>query len=183
MAYDFSEFKQGSESVLSWLKKEYASIRTGRAIPNILDGVKVTAYGSSMPVSQLATVSIEDPKTLRITPWDKEVAKDIDKAIRESNLGLSVSIDAVGLRVSFPELTSERRAMLLKVAKEKLEEARIKVRTEREKNLSDIDRKGKEGSLSEDDKFRFKAELQKLVDDTNSKLEELALKKEKEITE
>ena len=73
--------------------------------------------------------------------------------------------------------------MLSKVAKEKLEEARIKVRTEREKNLSDIDRKGKEGSLSEDDKFRFKAELQKLVDDTNSKLEELALKKEKEITE
>ena len=183
MAYDFSEFKRASESVSGWLKKEYASIRTGRAIPSILDGVSVNAYGSSMPISQLATVSIEDPKTLRITPWDKDVAKDIDKAIRESNLGLSVALDAVGLRVSFPELTSERRTMLSKLAKEKFEEARIKIRTEREKNLTDLDRKGKEGTLSEDDKFRFKAELQKLVDDANSKLEELTSKKEKEITE
>ena len=183
MAYDFSEFKKASEATLGWLKKEYSGIRTSRAMPNILDGVLVNVYGSSMPINQLATISVEDSKTLRITPWDKEVAKNIDKSIRESNLGLSVALDAVGLRVSFPELTSERRTMLSKLAKEKLEEARITMRTEREKSQSSIDHKQKEGSISEDDKFRLKNELQKLVEETNHKLEELALKKEKEILE
>ncbi|MDO8590295.1 MAG: ribosome recycling factor [bacterium] len=183
MAYDFAEFRQAGESALGWLKKEYAGLSTGRATPSILDGVSVNAYGSPMTINQLATVAIEDPKTLRITAWDKDVTKDIDKAIRESNLGLSVAIDAAGLRVSFPELTGERRAMLSKVAKEKLEEARIKIRTEREKSLETIDRKEKDGSVSEDDKFRFKQELQKVVDTANQKLEELALKKEREILE
>ena len=181
MAYDFREFKHAGDLTLDWLKKEYASIRTGQATPSILDGILVDAYGSSMSINQLATISIEDSKTLRITPWDKEVTKDIDKTIRESNLGLSVALDALGLRVSFPELTGERRAMLSKIAKEKLEEARIRVRTAREKSLDDLDRKEKEGGLGEDDKFRLKNELQKLVDDTNRKLEELILKKEKEI--
>ena len=183
MAHDFAEFKRMSESTLAWLQKEYASIRTSQAMPSILDNVSVNAYGSSMPIRQLATVSVEDSKTLRITTWDKDVTKDIDRAIRESNLGLSIALDAVGLRVTFPELTSERRAMLSKVVKEKLEEARITIRTEREKNQNDIDRKEKERSLSEDDKFRLKSELQKLVDDINGKLETLALKKEKEILE
>ncbi|MDP3875228.1 MAG: ribosome recycling factor [bacterium] len=183
MAYDFTEFRRSGESILGWLKKEYASIRTGRAMPSILDGILVDAYGSSMPINQLATISIEDSKTLRISPWDKDVAKDIDKTIRESNLGLSVALDTMGLRVSFPELTGERRAALTKIAKEKFEEARIRVRAEREKNLEALDRKEKEGSLSEDGKFRLKNELQKLVDDTNQKLEEFILKKEKEILE
>lgn len=183
MAYDFSEFKKTGESTLDWLKKEYTGIRTGRAAPSILDSISVEAYGSSMSINQLATVSVEDLKTLRISPWDKEVAKNIDKAIRESNLGLSVALDAAGLRISFPELTSERRAMLTKVAKEKFEEARIRVRTEREKNLGNIDRKEKEGTLSQDDKFKLKTELQKLVDEINRKLDELLSKKEKEILE
>ena len=183
MAYDFSGFKRASESALLWLKKEYASLRTGRAMPSILDGVLVSVYGSSMPISRLATISVEDSRTLRVTPWDKDVAKDIDKTIRESNLGLSVALDAVGLRISFPELTGERRALLSKIAREKLEEARIRVRAEREKSLDDLDQREKEGSLSKDDKFRLKNELQKLVDDINQKLEELTLKKEKEILE
>lgn len=181
MAYDFSEFKRSGESSLDWLRKEYAGIRTGRAVPSILDGVRVSAYGSFVPVNQLATVSIEDPRTLRVTPWDKDIAKDIDKAVRESNLGLSVTLDAMGLRISFPELTSERRALLSKVLREKLEEARIAVRMEREKALGDIDRRVKEGGLGEDDKFRLKKELEKSVDDVNRKLEELTLKKEEEI--
>jgi len=176
--YNFSEFKKVSDSTLEWLKKEYTSIRTGRAMPSILDRVSVSAYGSSVPINQLATVSVEDPKTLRLTVWDKNAIKDIDKAIRESNLGLSVAVDASGLRVSFPELTSERRMMLSKVAKEKFEEARVAVRTEREKTLN---RAGKD--LSEDDKFRLKTELQKLVDEVNKKLEELFTKKETEISE
>jgi len=176
--YDFSEFKRKSEETLEWMKKEYTGIRTGRAMPSILDRVSVSSYGSSVSINQLATVSVEDPKTLRLTVWDKNAIKDIDKAIREANLGLSVSVDGAGLRVSFPELTSDRRAMLSKVAKEKLEEARVAVRTEREKALNNA---GKD--LSDDDKFRLKAELQKLVDEINRKLEELFNKKEKEILE
>ena len=183
MAIDFVEFKKASEGVLDWLKKEYSGIRTGRAIPAILDGISVMTYGSSMPISQLANISVEGPKTLRVSPWDKGVAKEIDRAVRESNLGLSVALDADGLRISFPELTSERRTLLSKTAKEKLEEARIRVRTEREKSLSDLDRRERDGILSKDEKFRLKNELQKFVDEANKKLEELYDKKEKEILE
>jgi ribosome recycling factor len=183
MPYDFSAFKSAGDSAYEWLKKEYAGIRTNRAAPSILDGVMVLSYGSSMPINQLATISIEGPKSLRIAPWDKEVAKDIDKAIRESNLGVSVSLDSGGLRVAFPDLTSDRRVVLTKLAKEKLEESRITVRTEREKILNDLDRKEKDGIISEDEKFRLRNELQKLVENANDKLSELALKKEKEIME
>lgn len=183
MAYDFVEFKRGSESTISWLKKEYAGVRTNQATPSILDVVSVEVYGSKIPINQTASVLVAGPKSLLITPWDKSVAPSIDSAIRESNLGLSVSMDGQGIRVSFPELTSERRTLLIKMVKEKLEEARIRIRTEREKNLTDIDQKVDLGQLSKDDKFRLKNELQKLVDDINSSLESLALKKEKEISE
>ncbi len=137
------------------------------------------AYGQKMHINQLATVSIEDARTIRVSPWDKQVIKDIDSAIRESNLGLSVGADSDGLRISFPELTADRRQALVKVAKEKLEEARIRVRNERQKVLNEIDK----GEMGDDDKTRAKAELQKSVDEINKKLEELTQKKEKEIIE
>lgn len=183
MAHDFAEFKRSSESILDWLKKEYASIRANQANPSILDAVSVEVYGSRMPINQVSSILGAGPKSLLITPWDNSVAPNIDRAIRESNLGLTVSLDAQGVRVFFPELTSERRVQLTKVVKEKLEEARIKVRTERERSLDILDRKEKESGLGEDDKFRLKSELRKLVDDTNQRLETLALKKEKEISE
>ncbi len=183
MTYDFTGFKKASEGILEWLKKEYTGIRTGRAAPAILDTVGVEAYGSKVPINTLATVSIEGPKSLRITPWDKGTAQSIDTAIRESNLGVSVSIDDQGLRVTFPELTSERRAMLIKAAGEKLEEARKSLRGEREKIISDIDKKEKEGELTKDEKFRYKADLQKLVDEANKNLDVLNEKKKKEISE
>jgi len=180
MAYDFSEFKKSGAGAVEWLKKEYSGLNTGRAMPALLDAVKVEAYGARTGIRELATVSIEDPKTLRVVPWDKSVGKDIDRAVRESNLGLSVSLDADGLRLSFPSLTAERRAVLSKLAKEKLEEARITVRTEREKIIGQIDRSA---DLSKDEKFRLREQLQKLVDDVNGSLQDLHLKKEKEITE
>lgn len=183
MSHDFSGFKQASSASIDWLKKEYSGIRTNQASPTILDGVSVEAYGSKMPINQVASVLASGPKSLLVTPWDKEVAKNIDKAIRESNLGLSVTLDAQGIRVSFPDLTNERRTLLIKALKEKLEEARIKVRTEREKNLGEIDKEEKDGDINKDDKFRLRNELQKLVDEANAKLEDLSAKKEKEILE
>ena len=179
MVHDFNEFKKAGEKAFEWLKSEYSSISTGRAMPALLDSIQIKAYGSQVAINQVGTVSIEDPKTLRIMPWDKAVAKDIDAAIRESNLGVSVALDSNGVRVFFPELTSDRRTMLAKLTKEKLEEARVKVRSERQKVLNNIDR----SEAGEDEQKRAKMELQKLVDEANTKLEELQSKKEKEIME
>ncbi len=179
MAYNFTNFKTASEATLEWLKKEYTGLRTGRSTPTILDVVSVDAYGSKMAINQVANITVEDARTLRITPWDKTVTQAIDSAIRESNLGLSVSVDDQGLRVAFPALTAERRTEIIKVSKQKLEESRIRVRAERQKVLSDLDK----GEMPEDDQNRTKTELQKLVDEVNNKLDELAAKKEKEIRE
>jgi ribosome recycling factor len=183
MAYNFNPLKQNLKGIEEWLKKEFAGIRTGRATPAILDGVKVEAYGSEMPISQVANISVEDARMLRITPWDAAVAKPIEKAILVSDLGLSVTVDDKGLRVVFPDLTSDRRASLAKVAKQKLEDAKISMRGEREKIVKDIDKQEKDGGLSKDDAFRYKGELQKIVDETTKNLEDAFAKKEKEITE
>ena len=183
MSYNFSQFKQGADSTIEWLKKEYLGIRSNQANPGILDSVRVDMYGSKMPINQVASVLGESARSLRITPWDKSAVKMIDSAIREANLGVSVSVDDQGLRVAFPELTDDRRQALAKLAKQKLEEARVRVRNEREKVHSDADRQEKEGSIGKDDVFRAKQDLQKMVDETNQKLEELYEKKTKEISE
>ncbi len=181
MAYNFSVFKDESKKILDWLQKELASIHTGKASPIVLDNISIDSYGSYMPIKNIATVSIEDPKTLRIAPWDKQMIKEIEKAITQSNLGLSVVSDSDGVRVIFPMLTTENREKLVKVLKTKLEDARINVRKAREEVQNDIEMKAKEGGFSEDDKFRAKEELQKNVDTVNADLESVFAKKEKEI--
>ncbi len=183
MAYNFSQFKQGAEGALEWLRKEYAGLRTGKAAPTILDGVLVDAYGSKMPINQVANISLEGSQSVRITPWDATVTKSIESAIQQSSLGLSVSVDDKGLRVNFPQLTGERRTELTKVAKQKLEEARVRVRNEREKIHSDVERQEKDAKMGKDDAFRTKQDLQKLVDEANKSLEDMFNKKEKEISE
>lgn len=183
MAYNFNTFKEGVKGVEEWLKKELSTVRTGRANLSILDGVNVEAYGSFMPVNQLANVSMEDARVLRIAPWDASVTKEIEKAIVASDLGLSVTVDDKGLRVIFPELTGERRIALVKLTKQKLEDAKITLRGEREKTIKDIEAKEKAGEMSEDEKFRLKTELQKMLDECTRNLEGLFEKKEKEISE
>ncbi|MSU45412.1 MAG: ribosome recycling factor [Candidatus Zambryskibacteria bacterium] len=183
MIYNFNVLKQNMKDVEEWLKREFSSIRTGRATPTILDGLKAEAYGSFMSINELGNISVEDARSLRILPWDLSVVKDIEKAILTSDLGLSVSVDDKGLRVIFPELTSERRVALVKIAKQKLEEGKVTLRGERERALKDIERQEKEGEVSEDEKFRIKAEIQKMLDDSTRVMEEIFSKKEKEITE
>jgi len=181
MAYDFKKLKENIKGAEEWLKKEYAGLRTGIASPAILDGVLVEVYGSRMPINQLANIGIEDARVIRITPWDKGQSKAIEKAITVANLGVSVGIDDKGVRIFFPELTTERRALLVKTAKAKLEETKIKIRGFRDDTWEEIQAKEKEGGMGEDDKFRYKAEMQKIVDDGNASLEVLLAKKEKEI--
>lgn len=182
MSYDFSKFKKELSEIESWLTKEYTTIRTGMASPALLDSVKVESYGSFMPINQLATVGTEDARTIRVSPWDKSQVRSIEKAINDANLGVSVASDSAGVRVIFPELTSERRVLLIKSAKEKQEKARVSLRGEREKVWEDIQKKEKNGEMSEDEKFSLKEEMQKYVDASNKKFEEIFAKKEKEIS-
>lgn len=182
MAYNFSEFKKGLSEVETWLTKEYSAIRTGRATPSILDGVAVAAYDSNpMPINQLASITTEGPRSLRIVPWDMGLNKSIEKAINDSNLGLSVAVDDKGVRVNFPELTSERRQSLTKLSKQKLEDARISMRKERDRVWDDIQKQEKAGTVTEDEKFRLKNEMQKIADETGKKLQDLADRKEQEL--
>ena len=183
MSYNFTQFKQEIKNIEEWLRREFSTIRTGRATPAILDGVRVEAYESDMGIMELANISVEDARMIRITPWDMSLVKAVEKGITASDLGLSVAVDDKGIRVIFPELTSDRRTSLIKVAKQKLEDARITLRGEREKVIKDIDKQERDGGISEDEKFRLKTELQKMLDDTNRVLDEVFVKKEKEISE
>ncbi|HVT74985.1 MAG TPA: ribosome recycling factor [Candidatus Paceibacterota bacterium] len=181
MQYNFSKLKADLAATEAWLSKELGQIRTNRANPSILDSVRVEAYGSDMPISGVASMANEDPRTIRITPWDQSLVKAIEKSITVANLGVSVAVDDKGIRVSFPELTSERRKDIVKLAKEKFEQGRIQVRKHRDDIMSDIDKKEKEGGMGEDEKFRFKAEAQKLIDESSKRLADAMDKKEKEV--
>lgn len=181
MQYNFSNFKLEINKIAEFLSKEYNQLNIGRASPMILDGVSIESYGSYLPLKNVASVSIEDPKTLRIAPWDKNQIKEIEKAIVSSNLGLSVVVDTSGIRVIFPQLTTETRQTLVKVLKEKLEESRITVRKERERIWDEIQKLEKESKITEDEKFRAKDDLQKVIDEINQKLENIFEKKEKEV--
>jgi len=180
MAYDFSKFKKHVTAGEDWLKKEYSSLRTGQANPALLDSVKVDSYGAPVPISQVASVTTEGARTLRITPWDASQIKEIEKAIIVASLGVSVTVDDKGLRVNVPDLTAERRTQIIKIAKEKLEDARRTMRTHRDDVIKDLQAQEKAG-VGKDDIFRYKAEVQKIIDDSNKKMEEVYAKKEKEI--
>ena len=183
MAYDFSKLNQQIKETEEWLQKEFMSIRTGRAAPALLDGVKVDAYGSPTAMQGVGSVTVEDARSLRIIPWDKSLVKAIEKAITDADLGVGVGSDDQGVRVHFPELTAERRTMLVKLAKDKLEQARVTLRGHRADTIRDIEAKQKEGGMGEDDVKRHKDEVQKLIDKGNEALEALGQKKETEIAQ
>lgn len=168
--------------IVHWLQKEFTGIRTGQAAPALLDSIKVESYGSLLPLNQVGSVGIEDARTLRISPWDSGQVPAIEKAIRDADLGVSVASDSSGLRVIFPELTSERRAQLLKLAKSKQEDARVSVRSVRDDAMKTIDAAQKAGDISEDDRYTQKEQVQTAVDATNQKLEQLYNDKDREIS-
>ncbi len=182
MAYDFTKFKKSLLGAEEWVKKEFSNIRTGQASPALLDSIKVESFGVLTPLVQLGSISSEGPRTLRITLWDNSQSKEIEKAITIANLGVSVSTDDKGLRVNFPELTAERRVQIVKLAKEKLEEGKKQIRIHRDDIMKDLQSKEKAGGIGKDEVFRHQKEIQKFVDETNKKLEELYTKKDKEIT-
>jgi ribosome recycling factor len=181
MSYNFTQTSKDIEGIIDWLKGEFRSIQTGRATPQVLDLVHVDIYGARTQIAHAGSVNIEDPRTLRVSPWDKTIIGDMERAINDAQLGLSVSSDDQGIRVHFPALTTETREKLVKVLKERLEDARVKVRSVREEINKDIDARSKEGEYGEDERMRYRTDLQKIIDQANASLEELFDKKEKEV--
>ena len=181
MSYNFSALKEGLQKIEEWLRNEYVGIQTGRANPALLDGVDVEVYGTRQPIKNVASVNVEDARTLRIAPWDKSQIKEIEKAIVDSNLGLSVSSDGAGVRAIFPQLTEESRARLVKVMKAKLEDARVSVRKVREEAMDEIESKKKDGVIGEDEMIRLKDSVQNHVDESNQKLRDISDKKEVDV--
>ena len=175
---DTNDISKKLEEAVDWLKKEFAAIRTGQASPALLDGVKVESYGAFMPMNQVATVGVEDARTIRISPWDASQISAIEQSIQEANLGVSLATDSSGIRVIFPELTADRRVQLQKLAKSKLEDARITVRAVRDEAMKHIEKLEKDGEISEDGKFTQKEAVQKKVEATNASLESLFDSKE-----
>ena len=179
--YNFSQIQSDKDVIIEWLKSEYRSISTGRATPQVLDLVHIDMYGARTQIAHAASINIEDPRTLRVSPWDKTILSGMEKAINDADLGLSVSSDNEGLRVHFPSLTTETRQKLVKLLKDRLEDARIRVRALREDTNKDIDARGKAGEYGEDEQHHYREEMQKIVDGANTDLEELFQKKEKEV--
>lgn len=163
------------------MKKETSSLRTGRATPALVENIMVDSYGTRVPLKHVASIAAEDARTIRITPWDTGVLKNIEYSISASNLGIQPIADNQSIRISLPELTEERRKSLIKLLNEKLEEARVSLKLKREEEWKDIQEKERAGEISEDDKFRYKEELQKIIDKVSTDLEEIAKNKEKEI--
>ena len=175
MSYNTQNFKTELKKVEEWLSKELSQVQTGRATPIVLDSVSIESYGSRMQLKNVASITVEDPKTLRIAPWDKTQIRAIEQAIQEANIGLSVLSDSDGVRAIFPMLTTETRAKLVKVLKEKLEDARISVRKIRGEEIDSI------ADLPEDEERRAKDDIQKVVDEVNKNLEAIFDKKEHEV--
>jgi ribosome recycling factor len=182
MAYDFKSLEEKLSKAKEWLSMEYRGLRSGRATPAILDGIRVTAYGSLMPLNQLGTIRVDGARSLVIQPYDTSVLKDIERAIAEADLGLGVGSDPSGVRVTFPELSAERREQFVKLAKQKLEEARTSVRLARDEAWKELQEKEKSNEITEDDKFILKDKLQEKVDACNEDLEKSFEAKEKEMS-
>lgn len=176
------DFDVRGKEILEWLNTEYSGIRTGQATPALLDNIKVESYGSMMPLNQVGSVGVEDARTLRISLWDAGGVTAVETALREADLGVSIATDSSGLRVIFPELTSDRRVQLIKLAKSKLEEARVSVRSARDEIMKDLEKQQKDGDIGEDDKFTQKEAVQKKVDAINTQLEGLYDQKEAEVS-
>lgn len=175
------EFTQKLDRIIERLKREALQLRTGRATPALVEDLEVDYYGAKTPLKAIAAISNPEPRMLLIQPWDKNVIQPIEKAIQSSPLGFQPVTDRDFIRLYIPSLTAERRKEMLKVLSRHLEDARIQVRRERDEALKDIERRAKAKEISEDGKFREKQEIQKIVDETNKKIEGFGNAKEREI--
>jgi len=179
----FEEFNNSKESCYKALKSEFLKIRTGRANIAMLDPVKLDYYGTPSPLTNVAQLSLLDARTIQIKPWDKSVVGDIEKAILKSDLGLTPNSDGEVIRINVPQLTEDRRKELVKVAKQKAEEAKISIRSARRDGNDFIKSLEKEKEISEDQMHTALEKLQKQTDESVKKIDEYLEDKEKLILE
>ena len=179
--FDLNEVKRRMQGAVQALKHELGGLRTGRASASMLDPVQVEAYGSHMPLNQLATVSVPEPRMISVQVWDKSMVKPVEKAIVDSNLGLSPATEGQVLRLRIPELNEERRKELVKVAHKYAEAAKVAARHVRRDGLDVLKKLEKNHEMSEDDQKRHADEVQKVTDGIITEIDQLLAAKEKEI--
>jgi len=175
--------RQRMDGAIEALRREFAGVRTGKASAALLDTVKVDAYGSLMPINQVGTVTAPEARMLVVQPWDKSLIKAIEKALRESDLGLNPSNDGSVIRIPIPPLTEERRKEYVRLLHKLAEEGRVAVRNVRRDANDEVKHRQKDEGLSEDDIRREQAEVQKLTDQFIVRIEELLKHKEAEVME
>lgn len=167
--------------IIEHLNQDFSSLRTNRATPTLVENIIVDAYGTKTPLIQLAGITAPEARTLLIQPWDKSQAKAIIKAITEAKLDLQPQMDQDVIRINLPALTEDKRKELIKLMKEKLEQARITLRHLREETLKQLKKDQKDGSISEDDYFKAEKEIQKQLAETEEQINKISTQKEKEI--
>jgi len=178
---DLADLERRMDGALTSLAKEFQGLRTGRASTQLLDSVVVEAYGASMPINQIATVSVPEPRMLSVQVWDKENTKIVEKAIRESNLGLNPQVDGQLLRIPLPDLSEERRQELSKIAAKYAENAKIAVRNVRRDGMDTTKKMEKDGDISQDDRHIYDEEIQTITNKSINRIDELLSSKEVEI--
>jgi ribosome recycling factor len=164
-------------------REEFVGVRTGRASPALVQRMTVDYYGAPTPLQQLAGISVPDPRSLLITPYDRNALSAISKAIQASDLGITPSDDGVAIRLAFPQLTEERRKELIKLVRDRAEHGRVAIRNVRRHSKEQIERDKKDGAIGEDDEKRAEKELQKLTDKYIAEIDEMLKRKEQELME
>jgi len=178
---DFDDIQRRMDGAISAFKHDVASLRTGRASSNLLDAVLVKAYGTDMPLNQVANVTVPEPRMISVSVWDKSMVSAVDRAIREANLGFNPIVDGTNLRIPLPELNEQRRKELVKIAHGYAENARVAIRHVRRDGMDFLKKAEKDGDISEDDHRKQADRVQKLTDDTISMVDSLLAGKEAEI--
>jgi ribosome recycling factor len=180
-AFDMSDLKRRMQGAVSSLRQDLASLRTGRASPSLLDPIQVDAYGATMPITQVATVTAPESRMLSVQVWDRSMVTPVEKAIRDSNLGLNPQTEGQVIRLRLPDLTEQRRKELVKVAHKYSEDAKVAARHVRRDGLDDIKKAEKAKAMSEDEATRLSDQVQKETDKTIADIDSTVAQKEKEI--
>ena len=175
------DLRRRMEGAFEALRKEFSGLRTGRASASLLDPVTVEAYGNAMPLNQLATVSVPEPRMISVTVWDRAMAKAVDKAIREAGLGLNPQTEGQVMRIPIPDLSADRRRELTRVAAKYAEQARVSVRGVRRDGIDVLKKQEKDGKISEDQQRDTQQDVQHLTDDYIKRIDEALAQKDKEI--
>lgn len=176
-----SNYRDRMDKAVAALKEEFGSLRTGRASSSLLDQINIEAYGSTMPINQVAAISVPEPRMIMVSVWDKGMVVSVEKAIRSSNLGLNPVVDGQSLRIPIPPLTEDRRKELVKVAGKYAEQQKIAVRNVRRDGNDDLKKAEKDGVISQDEQKRMEGEIQKLTDEAIRRVDEALKIKEQEI--